>query len=740
MKLYHLFVMFALQACACFADVTLNPLFTDHMVLQRNQPVPVYGTASPGEKVTVEFAGQKKEVVVSASGEWQVKLDPMRASDIPQELIVNSSLDTRHLTLSDVLIGDVWLCAGQSNMATEMRLYPTLTDEAEKMTNPLVRMFKFKREGVGSEEPSDEVVIDPPFNDSWQPMTPAMAREFSATASFFGHKLQPLAGIPVGLLYANRGGTAVNQWLPMDFMMTKPELYAPFLGADNPWWREGPKNPELVRAPSRLFNGTIHPLIPFAIRGCIWYQGESDDRYAAIYGEMFSDLITVWRGLWGYDFPFLFVQLAPYDGPALNWDRQNESWAFLREAQDRALALPNTGRAVIIDSGEQLDIHPQNKQPVGERLALLAAKLDNPAVVADSPEFDAFETVGNKIRSTFRHAGSGLTTKRVVMNKNKRLEPGMDPEAFVVEADSLAGFTICGPDKKFVAAQAAIVAPDTVEIWSDQIAEPLAVRYGWANFPLCNLYNQAGLPASPFRTDNFPMPDFQKSPSNQGGGMKKSVLTGALLSAGVLLQAAEIADDFNRADTAYAAEGSSVGSEWVNSEGSSVWKIVRGALFVNTQSAPAILYNKALETESGDGKQFSLSADIAGNLANTWVGLVFNYQDPANYYAVRIKMNTSDYQVLAIIDGATALLLKGKSKANFIPGTTYSVTVASDTVGVFDISIQRAGRTDILNPNQIAQDFSASLKGGYAGVYSPSASAADPDAVYDNFSLVTAKK
>ncbi len=203
---------------------------------------------------------------------------------------------------------------------------------------------------------------------------------------------------------------------------------------------------------------------------------------------------------------------------------------------------------------------------------------------------------------------------------------------------------------------------------------------------------------------------------------------------------AEVKDDFDRADTAYAAEGSSVGAEWVDSEEASVWKIVRGALFVNTQSAAAILYNKALTTESGDGKQFSLSADISGNLANTWVGLVFNYQDPANYYAVRIKMNTADYQVLAILDGAAALLLKGKSKANFIPGTTYSVTVASDTVGVFDISIQRAGRSDILNFNQIAQDFSASLKGGYAGVYSPSASAADPDAVYDNFCLVTTSK
>ena len=396
-------VTLGVLAGALFADVTLNPVFTDHMVLQRNQKVPVYGTAEPGETVTVEFAGQKKTAVADVSKHWKILFDPMTASSEPRTLQVSGS--GFQVVISDVLVGDVWLCAGQSNMATEMRLYPTLRGEkAEIMKNPLVRMFKFQREGIGKEEPSKEVVIDAPFNNSWQPMTPAMAREFSATASFFGRKLQPLADIPIGLISANRGGTEVNQWLPMDFMMSKPDLYARFLGTGNPWWKEREGNPGLVRAPSRLFNGTINPLIPFAIRGCIWYQGESDVKHTDVYGEIFSDLITVWRDLWGADFPFLFVQLAPFDGRFVAWDKSDESWAFLRETQDEALALPKTARAVIIDSGEELDIHPQNKQPVGERLALLAANLDNPDVAAHSPEFDSAEVVGSTMRITFNDA------------------------------------------------------------------------------------------------------------------------------------------------------------------------------------------------------------------------------------------------------------------------------------------------------------------------------------------------
>ena len=694
------------------AAVQLNPLFTDHMVLQRNQPVPVYGTASPGEKVTVEFAGQKKEVVVSASGEWQVKLDPMSASAEPQTLTVRSPLDTRHLTLADVLVGDVWLCAGQSNMASEMKNYPTLRGEkADGMNNPLVRLFKFKREGIGSIEPSKTVVIDPPFQNSWQLLTPAFAREFSATGAFFGNALQPQAGVPVGLLYANRGGTAVNQWLPMDFMQSKADLYARYLGPENKWWTESESNPGLIRAPSRLFNGTIHPLLPFAIRGAIWYQGESDDRDADIYAEIFADLIKVWRGLWGYDFPFLFVQLAPYG--SANWDLRGESWAFLREAQDRALALPNTGRAVIIDAGEQLDIHPQNKQPVGERLALLATRLDNPAVVADSPEFDSSETVGNKIRITFKHAGSGLTTKRVAMNKNKRMEPGMDPEAFVVEADSLAGFTICGADKKFRTAQAQIVSSNTVEVWADSVAEPLAVRYGWANFPLCNLYNQVGLPASPFRTDSFALPDF---------------LTAEPIDADFTIQDVRfsVQDDFNRSN------GSDIGEQWVRSGDALQWRISNSVLIAGQSTASQqVLYHN--QVASNPGETIDLRVSVYSPTANLWGGLAFNYQDADNFYIVRIKFGTNALQILCHQNGAIRVVSSVTASQPFLVNRPYVLRLqAKSGQGVYRATVYDADSGSVLFEHT-AKEAAAAFTGGHAGLYSGSIYASDVLFGFDNF-------
>ena len=211
---------FALLATIGWAEVRLNPLFTDHMVLQRNQPVPIYGTADPCEKVTVGFAGQIKRTVADSSKHWKVILDPMPASADPRILQVASF--EFQVSISDVLIGDVWLCAGQSNMATEMRRYPTLQKEkADAMNNPLVRLFKIKAGGIPKPEPSSEVVIDPAFKQSWQKMTPDFAREFSATGAFFGKALQPKLGVPIGLLYANRGGSTVNQWLPMDLMNWK---------------------------------------------------------------------------------------------------------------------------------------------------------------------------------------------------------------------------------------------------------------------------------------------------------------------------------------------------------------------------------------------------------------------------------------------------------------------------------------------------------------------------------------
>jgi len=706
---------FVLSALVVRAEVRLNPLFTDHMVLQRNQAVPVYGTADPGERITVNFAGQVKTAVAGKDGKWMVKLDPLAASAKPRTLAVASQASGFKFQISDVLVGDVWLCAGQSNMATEMKLYPTLRGEtAEAMTNQLVRLFKVKSGGIGSVEPSDVVVLDPAFKGSWQRMSPAFAREFSATASFFGEALQPAIDVPVGLLYANRGGTAVNQWLPMDFMKGKPALYERYLGPKNPYWKEGPKNPGLVRAPSRLFNGTIHPLLPFAIRGAIWYQGESGMRDSDIYAEIFADLIQVWRGLWGYDFPFLFVQLAPYGGSAVRWDGQNESWAFIREAQANALELPNTGMAVITDAGEMLDIHPQNKQPVGERLALLAEKLDHPQVVADSPLFQSLEKVDGKIKLVFDNGGAPLETLRVAMNKNKRMEPGTDPDAFVLEASALKGFAVCGADHKFVEAQARITGTNTVEVWSEKVSDPVAVRYGWANFPLCNLYNKAGLPASPFRTDSFPPPDF------------------------TVAKTGPIDVDFSIRDKrVFFSDGFDAPRGWVSySPETTLWNLSGEAMVVGqTTSTDYVLFNPATRI-LGAGK-IELQATISSPWKNIWGGVAFNCRDAGNFDALRIKFGTSQYQAVRFEKGHLVEVLdSGNAKSLFSANGTYRLHLKAFPgagallVEVFDASTGKPLLKRISDVPDIG-----SLQ-GCAGLYGANANGNKVIFSFDGFSFV----
>jgi len=511
-----------LLALAAHAELQLNGLFTDNMVLQRNQPVPVWGTADPGAQVTVEFNGQKKVGVASGSGKWQVLLDPMNASSVRRPFQVSSF--AFQVSRSNVLIGDVWLCTGQSNMATVMKRYLIWDQVKDGFENDQLRLFKIKEGGVGSSEPTKELVIDRAFNNSWQSCTPEFAAEFSATAGFFGMKLQHDTGVPVGLLYAVRGGTQANMWMAREVLESRPE-YARFLDPSNENWNVSKGNSVAIRAPSHLYNGTIHPLAPFAIRGAIWYQGESDSQWSELYESLMGDLIASWREEWGYEFPFLYVQLAPYD--LVNWDRLGEGWAWLREAQLQTLkSVPNTGMAVITDGGEAKDIHPQAKNLPGERLAEIAANFPMSGKkkgwrlsllpmfgkkegcrLSLLPMFGKMKVKGGKARLSFDGVFQGLETRRVALNTTKGHLPGQGPNAVVAEANELKGFTICGADRKFVPAEAAIIFKDTVEVWSLDVKQPVAVRYGWANFPLCNLYGGNGMPASPFRTDDFPMPN-----------------------------------------------------------------------------------------------------------------------------------------------------------------------------------------------------------------------------------------
>jgi|GEM_PF-1707596 len=504
MKRLTIFILLLLTAHVQ-ADLHLNGLFTDNMVLQRGQTVPVWGTADVGATITVEMAGQSVATKTNVNGSWTVHLKPMQTSSDPTTLTVRSSRGNQALTIKNVLVGDVWLCAGQSNMASMMKSYLLWDSVEDDFSNEQIRLFKIQQGGVGSPEPTKELVIDPFFEDSWQTCSPKFAAEFSATGAFFGMKLQRDTNVPIGLLYANRGGTEANMWLPRTVLEANPD-YARFLDASNANWKPSTRNPDAIRAPSHLFNGTIYPLAPFAIRGVIWYQGESDARWPELYEELFTDVIESWRKLWGYDFPFLFVQLAPYDN--VGWDQTDEAWAWLRDAQTQvAKNVPHSAMAVITDAGEAMDIHPQAKNLPGERLASLAAKLDNPKVEAASPTYKNLTIEGDKAIIEFANVTGGLKTQRVAMNLAKGRLPGEGPDAIVVSESQLEGFLICGADRKFVKAQARIVSPNMVEVHAPSVKKPVAIRYAWANFPLCNLYGGNGDPADPFRTDNYPMPN-----------------------------------------------------------------------------------------------------------------------------------------------------------------------------------------------------------------------------------------
>lgn len=461
------------------AAPALHPLFTDGMVLQRSRPVAVYGTADSGESVTVQFAGQTKDATTGTDGKWMVHLDPLAASATPAVLTVTSQRSDSKLQISNVLVGDVWLCGGQSNMDHPFSSYSLLRDAVRSVDNSSIRLLALAHE---TGQRRDVPVFDKAFVRGWQACrTPALSA-FSPVGYYFGSALHRELNVPVGLVESAWGGTQIEPWMSRD-----------------PDGNSG-----------GLYNAMTYPLREFTFKGVIWYQGESNSKEPLEYAELFPELIRQWRSTFGQsDMPFYFVQLAPFK--TLEWNKQGEAWAWLRESQAKTLKLPNTGMAVITDLGEFNDIHPQNKEPVGERLARFALKAEGRAIETDGPVFSRMKVSKDRCLIEFNHAGRGLAANRVVMNKNKDLQTGADPEAFVVTAGVLQGFSICGEDRRFMPAQAKIVGKDRVEVWSPEVNAPAAVRYGWDNFPLCNLFNSEGLPASPFRTDTFPPPNFDGS-------------------------------------------------------------------------------------------------------------------------------------------------------------------------------------------------------------------------------------
>ncbi len=465
-----------LLAGTAHADVALPSVFGKDMVLQRGRPVPVWGTAKPSESVTVSVAGQTQTARADTKGRWRVTLTAMKAGG-PHEMVVQAANEIR---LTGVLVGDVWICSGQSNMQWPVNRSADATKEIEAADHPQIRLLSVPR------RPKESPQTD--FQGVWVPCSPKTAGGFSAVAYYFGRKLHQRLGVPIGLINTSYGGTPAESWMDAKSLKKERKL-APLLGR----WKKrldrarpgagGDKVRQSPHRPANLWNGMVAPLLPYAIRGAIWYQGESNAGRAEQYMTLFPAMIRAWRAKWGQgDFPFHFVQLANFKA---RQEAPGESaWAELREAQRLTLAaVPATGMAVIIDIGEAGNIHPKNKQDVGARLAALALAKDyGERVVPSGPLYRKAVTNGKRLVLHFDHA-EGLCTQ--------------DDEA-------LAGFAVRGPDKTWVWAKASIQGT-TVVLEHPAGKKVLHARYGWADNPACNLANGAELPASPFRTDKLPL-------------------------------------------------------------------------------------------------------------------------------------------------------------------------------------------------------------------------------------------
>lgn len=484
------------------ADVRLASVFSDHMVLQRNQRLPVWGWADDGEDVTVQFQGESLKTKAQG-GKWSVSLSPRRASG-PSTLTV---IGKNRVQFEDVLVGEVWIASGQSNMEWPLRLAFQPNDAIQNSANEQIRLLTVPK--LKANQPVDDIKA------SWIACNPATISNFSAVAYFFARDLQKALKVPVGIIHTSWGGSPAEVWMKDQALASNPEYKKDILDSFDAQMKQyhdalqafDARQAELKKEgktstdkppgrpywkPSELYNGMIAPLIPYAIKGAIWYQGESNAGRAWQYRTLFADMIRNWRTDWAQGpFTFLEVQLAPWDKnkkrtlEEITREPGPSDWAELREAQVLAThTLPNVGIAVITDIGDKDDIHPTRKEPVGARLALAARQIAyGERIVASGPTFDHLKVRGNQARIRFKNTGTGLE----------------------LHGPKLTGFSIAGADGRFVWANATIETKDTVVLSSPSVPKPVHVRYGWADFPVLNLFNKEGLPASPFRTDSLPM-------------------------------------------------------------------------------------------------------------------------------------------------------------------------------------------------------------------------------------------
>lgn len=453
------------KALEAAPPLVMSGCFGDNMLLQAKVKLPVWGEALPGDKVVVRCAGQEATATANEQGMWRTDLPQLEAGTGPHEMVI----ETPHgkIAYKNVAVGEVWFCAGQSNMAWGTRRTSAMSLANKPLPN--IRLFTVEREGEAK-----------PANFTggwWEVCDPGTVAEFAAVGFVFGHRLHEELKTPVGLFNASWGGTPVESWISRDELKKLPEMKTVLeQEADDKWERAG------------LYNKMVHPLVPYAIRGAVWYQGEGNVGNANHYEQRFAMMIGDWRKRWGEgDFPFYYVQIAPFNYGG-HW---NIACAELWDAQRRSLAVPNTGMAVCTDATNIGDNHASNKHVIGERLALwaLAKTYGREGITYSGPLYRTHKVEGDSIRVFFDHA-EGLKSR---------------------DGKALDWFTIAGEDQNFVAAEATIetaeksgLSEDTVVVRSAEVKSPVAVRFAWSGIAQPNFFNKADLPASPFRTDDWP--------------------------------------------------------------------------------------------------------------------------------------------------------------------------------------------------------------------------------------------
>jgi sialate O-acetylesterase len=490
------------------ADVTLAPLFRDGAVLQQGKPVPVWGHATAGERITVAFGDQTIGATAGADGRWTVVLAALPASMVGADLVARGH---NTVIVHDVVVGEVWLCSGQSNMEWPVERAQDAAQEIAGAQNPLIRQIRIEQAVAGT--PRETV------GGEWQAASPATVGKFTAVGYFFAREIFQKLGVPIGIVHSSWGGTPIESWLSPAALASNPAFAivgerwrknlaeypaskAAYDAALADWTKaetaaqaqgavaqaaflkrqpqpRAPRGPGDSWTPTGPFNGMISPLLPYALRGALWYQGESNSERPGEYEALFAALITSWRAHFGQgDFPFFWVSLANYKMPS---DPTGMAFALIREAQTQALALPNTGQALAIDIGNPDNIHPTNKQEVGRRLALIArAKTYHIPCDWSGPVFASATPERGAMRVRFAHNEGGL----------------------LAHDRPVQSLEVAGADRKFHPAQGRIEGA-TLVVSAPEAPAPVAVRYAWKNAPEANLFNGAGLPAAPFRSDNW---------------------------------------------------------------------------------------------------------------------------------------------------------------------------------------------------------------------------------------------